>query len=449
MQLGTLQKIVQVLAEAFEALHAEMPCEEVERLAILIHRAMTVPARNYHTPEHVFKFLDPADPVQNLAALFHDIIYYQVDMGILPEIWVTLAPYLAKQDDRLFIAAQLPPDDRLLGFLLDLFDLQAGQEITSVPALSEFLSALEMIKRLTGLVPEKDLIRMTVCIEATIPFRGSPVSDECYHNSLENRLRAICEKRQMPLTDPEIETIIRWAVNFANKDIDSFAEDDPGKFLDGTWKLLPETNVALRFRQTYSLRDYRQALQKMEAFLSSLNPNRIFSCYRGVPEPQVFEHMINRAHQNIAIAREYLRLKWLAIAVLEALAEVSGGDAPLSLFMGDMPKGDAVGLEDLLPEVDLPAWVDVTSPLYKLLAIGRVEDTSFDIKNSPLTLFLYKSLPPDKIKRMLAQAREMFANRLLPEDFLAQIDHPVVTAVAGACATLIYTRRERLLPFTF
>ena len=34
---------------------------------------------------------------------------------------------------------------------------------------------------------------------------------------------------------------------------------------------------------------------------------------------------------------EYLRVKLVAQAILEALAELTGGDAPLTLFMGDLP----------------------------------------------------------------------------------------------------------------
>ena len=92
-----------------------------------------------------------------------------------------------------------------------------------------------------------------------------------------------------------------------------------------------------------------------------------------------------------------------------------------------------------------PAWVDADSDLYRLLAVGRVSEASFDIKNSPLALFLYKSLRPEQIQSLLAAAREMFAGRLPPEAFLAQVDSGVVAAVARACAVLVYTRRDKLL----
>ncbi len=157
--------------------------------------------------------------------------------------------------------------------------------------------------------------------------------------------------------------------------------------------------------------------------------------------------MSARARQNVATACQYLRLKWLAMAGLEALAEATGGNAPVSLFMGDMPRGGekTLALEDLLPEIPVPAWVDPHSTMYQLLAVGRVGESNFDIKNSPLSLFLFKSLQPEKIEPLLVSAQEMFAGRLQPEAFLAQIDHGVVAAVARACAAMVYTRRDKLL----
>lgn len=446
---GSLQQVITILAEAFEAYHAEITGEALENLAILIHRAMTVSTRLYHNLEHVFKFLNPADPGQNLTALFHDLVYYQVDMGFQHDIWETISPHVQNRDGRLFLAEHLPPDDRLLWFMLDLFEMRPGEEISAAPALNEFLSALVMNKKLAGLVPEKELLRMTLGIEATIPFRRPLANGDCYLVLVEARVRVIRDRLQFPFSNAEIEAALKWAVVFANTDIDSFAESDPVRFLDGTWKLLPELNAALRSRESYSIRDFRQALQKMEVFLTGLDPDNIFSCYRGAPPPEVFGQLIARARQNLAVAREYLQLKWLAMALLEALAEATGGDVPLSLFLGDMPKaGDKrLGLQDILPDVAIPRWVDPASTIYKLLAIGRTGKTSFDIENSPLALLMYKSLPPDRIEALLEYAREMFAGRLGPEDFLARVDRPVVSVVARACAAMVYTRRDKLLAF--
>jgi hypothetical protein len=104
--------------------------------------------------------------------------------------------------------------------------------------------------------------------------------------------------------------------------------------------------------------------------------------------------MIRHAHNNIRVAREYMYIKILATTVLEALARATGGDAPLSLFMGDVPKEGASikRLEYFLPELENAPWVDQHSVIYQLLESGRASDVGFDMKNSPLSLFIYKAL---------------------------------------------------------
>jgi len=46
----------------------------------------------------------------------------------------------------------------------------------------------------------------------------------------------------------------------ANRDVGNFASQDPTVFLDNTWKLLPETNNALRGQRLYTVTDYRLAI---------------------------------------------------------------------------------------------------------------------------------------------------------------------------------------------
>ncbi len=83
--------------EAFEALQLTVEGKKLEEMAVLIHRAMTVQARHYHNLEHVFGFVDPDNPIQTLAGLYHDIVYYQVDQGFLPEILEIISPYSNKK----------------------------------------------------------------------------------------------------------------------------------------------------------------------------------------------------------------------------------------------------------------------------------------------------------------------------------------------------------------
>src|SRR3989304_3210696 len=91
---GSIQQLVSVCEQAFVLLQIPVTSEELEDLAITIHRSMSMEARHFHTPEHVLHLANAADPIQSLAALFHDIVYYQVDRGFAPEIYGCISPYI-------------------------------------------------------------------------------------------------------------------------------------------------------------------------------------------------------------------------------------------------------------------------------------------------------------------------------------------------------------------
>ena len=94
MQLGMIHKIVELFQQAFDQLDVSISMNRIEHMAVIVHKAMTVQARNFHNLEHVFNFIDQTNPIQTLAALFHDIVYYQVDPGFLPEIHSIIDAYI-------------------------------------------------------------------------------------------------------------------------------------------------------------------------------------------------------------------------------------------------------------------------------------------------------------------------------------------------------------------
>ena len=97
MQSGTVQKLIDIFNRSCQRLDTHVSLEKLEELAVTIHRGMTAQARNFHTLEHVFSFIDPEDPIRTLAALYHDIIYYQVDMGFSPHLWKIISPYVQQR----------------------------------------------------------------------------------------------------------------------------------------------------------------------------------------------------------------------------------------------------------------------------------------------------------------------------------------------------------------
>ena len=449
MRIATFEKLVALFYQAFQNLHVQIAPLAVENLAVTVYKAMAAQTRNFHTLDHVFSLADATDPIQTLAALFHDIVYYQVDMGFAPGVQEIILPFIKQKNGEIFIGNKLNPGDKLFALLLKIFGFSQGQKLSLSAGLNEFLSALVMFKKLEGIVSEKNLLKLGFCLESTIPFRGPNAQGYGHFDLLELRLHAINREFHFGLVQTEIEQIVKTALLFANKDVGNFAEVDVAKFLDHTWKLLPETNVALRSPELYSIREYRQALQRMETFLSLLNPEHVFHQYRHLPTDQEFQLMTKRTRYNIGTAREYLHMKLLAAAVLEALAEVSGGDAPISLFMGDRPQqGEKVRkLEDYLPPTKAEDFTD-ESTVFVLLDKGLISEPSFDIKNSPLSVFLYTNLGPARLKQLLGFAQNLFDGQLKAHEFLRKIDPAIIGVIARASASMVATRRDKLLEYS-
>ena len=446
MKTGSIQQLIDVLEQAFAGLGVSVPDQGLEMIAITIHKAMSVEARHFHTPEHVLGLVDAANPIQSLAALFHDIVYYQVDRGFSHEVCEVINPYILENDGELFQIRQEITENRPFALTVDIFGFEPRQVLAPSAGLNEFISALVMCHKLAPLIPEKELLKAIVYIEATIPFRGEDKDELGPFEMLARRLESVCSEYGIQLDAAEQLQTIQGAAVFANKDVENFSESDPALFLDNTWKLLPETNIALRSGGVYSLREYRQALQKMYSFLLTLDTTTIFHRYRGVPPEDVYRKMFQTATENVHIARQYLEVKLLTVGLLEALAEVTGGDAPVSLFMGDFQRqnGDGQYLEDFLPDVLPLDTADTSSQIYRLLEDGRSDRLYFDMKNSPVSLYLYKVLGQQGVQQNLEYAFEMFSGHITPEEFLNKADAGTVSDLARACAAIVVTRSDKL-----
>ena len=158
--------------------------------------------------------------------------------------------------------------------------------------------------------------------------------------------------------------------------------------------------------------------------------------------------MVARGERNVTTAREYLGIKLLTAAVLEALAEISGGDTPVSLFMGDLgAKEKGSRLEDYLPSFSAAPGTRLDQTLYDLLAHGRASASSFDLQNSPLSLFIYQHLGADGFRDFLEAAQRMFGGSLSPRQFLDSLPGEMAATIAEGCAQMAFTRREELFRY--
>lgn len=418
----TLYQLIRTFDDALSALGCEVAPPVLEHWAVEVHFAMSAGGRLFHTLDHVFDLIEGSNAVQTLAAIFHDTIYLQVDDGLPRNLRERLGDVVGPT-----LQLDHDPVTDLVG---RVFAVESGRPFDHGPGMNELLSAVFAARCLANHIPRDVLLQVLACIELTIPFRdGDPA-------------RAL-EQRLIDAGLPEQDAIdaVRWAQALANRDVKGFASADVGYFLDNTWKLLPESNATLR-DSVYTIGQYATAMEKMRGFFCVLDPRRVYASYRGVPEQQELDRLHRVASRNLELGKRYLDAKVLAANVLRSLAMATGGDVPVSLLMGDLPRlrPHARRLEHVLPDGPPPA--DADPQVYRLLAHGRSTAHGFDLRHSPLAAYFY---------RQLGGRLHELTDRLMALDvedrlgFLLAEVRPALDLVVRESAALAPTRRDQLL----
>lgn len=426
-----VHEIVNALWRALHALGSPAATTDIERWGFSIHAALSAAGREFHNHDHVVHMISEGDPLELIAALYHDAVYIQVDQGPPRSMRAELDAVLAVTDEGWRVLPQAAGP--LTGDVLAVFDRKVGDLVTPTTGLNEFASALVAAIQLASALTREQRLVVAACIEQTIPFRVDPVTP------LHARLA------RLGLGGEALEAAVRCAVRVGNRDIENFADNDPARFLDNTWKLLPESNPALHSPLVYTVRDYRVALQKMEGFLSWLPAERVFHTWGGEPRPEVHARRVARTAGNLELAVRYLRAKLYSIGLVEAIAQITGGDVPLDYFMGGLKSPDGPPMkriEHFLP--DLPDAADCDPSLHRLLAEGRASESSFDTRPSPLGAFLHSAVGGAAVMKGVEVAKQWWAGAMDTQAFLASQPARPVAAIARAAGNIIETRRERL-----
>ncbi len=448
MTIATINRFIQLFADAFRALPAAVPMQDIERLAMFVHGAMENKHRAYHTSSHVFFMCRSMGPRQVLAALFHDVVYYQLDGGFPKQATPLLEPVVRNEHGKL-VLNPLAPDDTALQLCADIFEFQSGQILPLFGGMNEFLSAVVAIRLLEPYVAMRDLIAIAGCIAATVPFCGPDTQGRSYAHVLADRIRGQCQKLLPTLPAEDIERHVvqamREAIKIANRDVAGFAESNPGKFLSATWQLIEESNAPLADIRVYTLQDYRNALARMEKFLAGLNPDYIFRQYDDYPDNATLSKLNVAARKNLAFSLDYLGAKLTSVAIVESLALETGGNCPVSMFLGDIrsPFGKPDRIEDFLPST--PPAPDIQPQLLQVLEQGRAQASSTDLNASPLTAFIYRTIGHEGIQRATQQSKRLFAGELSALGFLQSLDQAMIRTIVVACANIAISRRETLL----
>ena len=488
----------------------------LERMACLIHESMSVSSRNYHSVQHVFDVAQPLDgddedPIAIIAALFHDCVYYHVDGGLSDLQYDKLRGAIVEPNQQpqdasssmgdgscvrretslhipMYEAHQTTPcaEDELLCLVEKVFGYQSGQKVTHQNGLNEFLSAVICVRELDAFLPRSILAQIACCIEATIPFRDvdKETGKTCMEKLFENLSQAN-EYVQLGLSTDERVYAVQRAAKLANSDVANFGTTDVMWFLDNTWSLLPESNEGLRRKYLYTVEQFQFAIFKMYGFFNFLQARVVFPHFQGVPSPQVLAERVANAERNLQVGRKYLGAKLLSLSVLAAFAELTGGDAPISLFMGDLPSrhrivtkpprldtneqnsenlafvggshpyppmedgGSAIPNSDTLNHEEKKNTNETAHPkfdsdAYEVLFKGRRSASFFDVKQSPMAAYLYRIVGDEELEAVLKDVKVYPMTTDVARALLRRLPRAAVTEVSKHMAEVAITRTDKI-----
>lgn len=446
---GEQKRCLDCLVTSIEQLGGRVDVPKLEQIAELIIQTMRGPWRYFHTSEHIFEVGGSVDPIEVLAALFHDLVYVQVDQGVNFNISSALCPFVKEVRSQLVIRDEAElPKDAMYELVAAVFGFVPGQTLSRFPGQNEFLSAVIAGKCLEPFLLPRTIVQIAACIEATIPFRGVSPNGLSAIELLHQRLANVNRDFNLGLTDAELCEIVKRSVRLANRDVENFASANSSNFLDNTWNLMPETNHELSNVHSYTVGEYRRSLQKMEGFLNFLKPELVFQQFMEEPDDETYTNMIARTRKNIAVAKLYLGIKLITIAILEALSYRLGRDIPLSTMMGELraPGFKTSVLEDYLPDKQIayPLESQLEEEVLDLLAKGRHQESRYDIKNSPVATFIIKSIGFAETENFLKKAHDFFAGHILYEELLSYCDAEVIDTIASGVMKLFDSRKIAL-----
>ncbi len=433
------------LVQSIEQLHGIVEPTQVENIAELITHTMTGPWRYFHTTEHIFEVGGSVEPIEVLAALFHDLVYVQVDHGIGLNIGNYIAPFVKEVRGQIIIReADELPDSHIFQVVIAVFGLAPGQALPPMAGQNEFLSALIAALSLEPLLPASHIAELAACIEATIPFRSLSPSGLTPSEVLYQRLVNANSQFNFGWTNEQTIEVVKRSVRLANRDVENFAYPNCADFLDNTWNLLPETNHELTNPNSYTVAGYRWSLQKMEGFMNFLAPERVFQKFMGEPDEKTYQDLVSRTRSNLELAKLYLGCKLVSIAIIEALSIRLGRDIAVSMMMGELPAQGikALTLEDFLPDIQNPkkTETELERKVLELLSEGRNQDSPYDLKTSPIATFLVKSLGFGETIRLIEIAKDFFLGKISASDFISECDADVVRAITLGVKQLFESR---------
>ena len=175
------------------------------------------------------------------------------------------------------------------------------------------------------------------------------------------------------------------------------------------------------------MQQFQFAIFKLWKFYSFLQPAVIFPSFHNVPSGEVIAEREAIASKNLTAGRKYVGARLISLSVLSAVAELTGGDAPMALFIGDMScwgfetsgrrekpsfrlrkvvhslgiisRSKSVEKQNASKSSELP----YDPAVLEVLSKGRRSETIFDVRKSPIAAHFYKALGDEEVDAILKE----------------------------------------------
>lgn len=370
----------------------------LEALIALVDRSMQLPTRHYHDLAHALMVAESNDPLDAVIGLFHDIVQAGVDGALPPDSEHYLAGLVERnaRGEFTLLDSVEARQDPVFDIVKRCFGFSETQVLSPLAGQNEFLSALITCKALHAVLDAEHLAAVSLGIEATVPFRKDP---HLLAASYISALMDINHRHQSNIGESDMRSHVRRAIRIANRDVRSFGEADLVAFLDDTWSLMYESSIELRAGGPVGITAYRQTLQRMTRFFSSLSAPVIFRQYDGEPIQSDHQNRLEATARNLEVISDVMHAKLLAISLIESTDRAGlGAFRPTRLKTTLRITAAAGGMSAL-----------------DVLVAGSAGKVEFDVRQSPLSHQLSQQLHRDDI-RAYTNALDLGApasNRLL------------------------------------
>jgi hypothetical protein len=184
----------------------------MEKWAFIIYESMSSPSRTFHSVQHVFDISNGADPIQKLAAYFHDVVYYNIDGGLNEDQHAFIGDIILEKDSVVSIAEESSFDKNIL-MTMDIFGFHAGQVLNPFQGMNEFLSAALAVRCYQEALEPPIIAQIAACIEATVPFRKRDKQGKRPIDLLFDRMHRVNDKYNLRLSDEELLKSVQRAAD--------------------------------------------------------------------------------------------------------------------------------------------------------------------------------------------------------------------------------------------